>query len=633
MSPPPAWPDGRLGATPIAPDACRFRVWAPRAERVEVRLVEEGRPVEEGRLETLRREADGYHAGDVESVTAGALYLYRLDGGEERPDPASRSQPRGVHGPSRVVARAREPAQWRMPAPGDVVFYEAHVGTFTSEGTFDAVIPRLEGLRELGANALELMPIAQFPGARNWGYDGVYPFAAQESYGGAAGLVRLIDAAHAAGVAVALDVVYNHLGPEGNYLRDFGPYFTDRYRTPWGDALNFDGAGSDEVRRFFIESALYWTMECGVDALRLDAIHAIVDPSPLPFVEELARVVHAEAERRGRRVWLIGESDANDPRVVRPAELGGLGLDAQWADEFHHALHALASGERHGYYADFGRVADLARAFEGPFVHRGERSDFRGRRHGRAAAGAAARRFVVCCQNHDQVGNRLAGDRVDTLVDFETRKAMAAAVLLSPFVPLLFMGEEYGERAPFPYFVSHGDAALVEAVRRGRAAEFSAFRWEGEPPDPQAESTFRSAVLRRPDEGTEGEGSERAASLRAFHAELMRVRADLWDRDRSASELLRAWPLERERLLVVAARQGGTLLLLRVGGSAGAVRIEPPPGAWRRVLDSAEARWGGPGSAVPPRIAGDGAVSLDLPGSVAVLFRAETGRRGGEAAA
>lgn len=434
-----------LGAASLGDGRCRFTVWAPAAEKVEVRLLTP-RP----RVATLDRGGQGYHHGVLEGVERGSLYVYRLDGGPERADPASRSQPQGVHGPSEVVDPQFpwEDVSWVGPRLQDYILYELHVGTFTREGTFDAIIPHLTDLRELGVTAIELMPVAQFPGTRNWGYDGVFPFAVQDSYGGPAGLKRLVNACHREGLAVVLDVVYNHLGPEGNTLGDFGPYFSERYRSPWGPALNFDGPGSDEVRRFFIENALAWITDYHVDALRLDALHAILDLSAYPFLAELAAAVRERAARLHRRVYLIAESDLNDPKLVRPPEVGGYGLDAQWNDDFHHALHALLTGERTGYYEDFGTVAHLARAFTEGYVYTGQYSVYRRRRHGVPARALPAHAFAVFAQNHDQVGNRMRGERLSALVPFEALKLAAAVVLLSPYLPLLFMGEEYGETAP-----------------------------------------------------------------------------------------------------------------------------------------------------------------------------------------
>jgi maltooligosyltrehalose trehalohydrolase len=476
-----------LGAISLENNRCQFCVWAPRAHRVEVHLLEPN-----DRLVPLSPCERGYHEGVLEEVPPGSLYRYRLDGDKERPDPASRFQPQGVHGPSQVVAVAcsGQGQPWSGLPLSQYILYELHVGTFTPEGTLDAIIPHLDSLLDLGVTAIELMPLAQFPGSRNWGYDGALLFAVQNSYGGPEALNRFVHACHEKGLAVVLDVVYNHLGPEGNYLGDYGSYFTEEYKTPWGAALNFDGPDSDEVRRFFLQNACYWFTEMHVDALRLDAIHAIKDFSARPFLGELADATRSWSERLNRRLHLIAESNRNDSRVIRPRDLGGYGLDAQWSDDFHHGLHALLTGERTGYYEDFGHIEHLARAYRCGYTYTGQYSLYRRRRHGNAPAGRPATQFVVCSQNHDQVGNRLWGDRVSGLVAFDGLKLAAAAVLLSPYVPLLFMGEEYGETAPFFFFTSHGDPALVEAVRRGRRAELATFRWPGEAPDPQNETAY-----------------------------------------------------------------------------------------------------------------------------------------------
>src|SRR5712692_3981273 len=380
-----------LGATYLDEGATNFRVWAPRAKQVQVRL--HGAP---DRFVALEPAGQGYFQGAAKNAEPGSLYTYLLDGAKDRPDPASRIQPQGVHGPSQVVDSRFDwqDAGWSgLPLP-NYIFYEMHVGTFTPERTFEAVIPHLARLADLGITAIELMPVAQFPGSRNWGYDGVYPFAVQNSYGGPAALQKLVDACHRHRLAVALDVVYNHLGPEGNYLADFGPYLTDVYRTPWGPAINFDGAGSDEVRAFFIENALCWITEFHIDALRLDAVHAIVDRSARPFLEELGDAIHRCGQELGRHVYLIPESDLNDTRLIRPRETGGYGLDAQWSDDLHHALHVLLTGERHGYYADFGSLADLVKAWREGFVYDGCYSSYRQRRHGNSSRDLTANRFV-----------------------------------------------------------------------------------------------------------------------------------------------------------------------------------------------------------------------------------------------
>ncbi len=509
----------RLGATPLGSDRCRFELWSPLAPRASVHLLDDGRRVA---MEPV--DDEHHYAVEVDGVPTGARYRFHLGERGEWPDPASRAQPEGVHGPSAVVDLAFPwtDHRWRGLSLDALVLYELHVGTFTAEGTFDAVIPHLARLRALGVTAIELMPVARCPGSRNWGYDGVYPFAVQPAYGGPEGLMRLVDAAHREGLGVHLDVVYNHLGPEGNYLSQFGPYFTDVYSTPWGAALNFDGPHSDAVRRYFIENALQWVEDFHLDGLRLDAVHAIVDRSSYPFLEELGDRVRQRAEALGREVLVIAESDANDPRLVRPSSRGGVGLDGVWSDDFHHALHVLLTGEREGYYMDFGRVSDLAEAWRTGAVYRGRRSAFRQRRHGRDAPEVEGARHVVCSQNHDQVGNRARGERLIALTDVSRAKLAAALVILSPHTPLLFMGEEHGETAPFLYFVDHGDAGLIEAIRRGRAEEFKGFVWEGELPDPAAEETLRRCVLDH-----DAREREPGRTLYALYEELLEARARL----------------------------------------------------------------------------------------------------------
>jgi maltooligosyltrehalose trehalohydrolase len=439
-----------------------------------------------------------FFAATIPNVGAGADYVIVTDDQRALPDPVSRWQPHGVHGASRVVdpnAFEWSDVFWRGVMMEELVIYELHVGTFTPEGTFAAIIPRLAELKSLGVTAIEIMPVAQFPGERNWGYDGVHLYAVQESYGGPAGLKDLVDAAHSAGLGVILDVVYNHVGPEGNYLETFGPYFTDRYRTAWGRAVNYDDAGSDDVRRFIVDNALYWITEFHIDGLRLDAVHGIYDFGARHILEELASAVRDQAAHLDRNVVVIGESDLNDPRLLRSTVEHGCGLDGQWSDDFHHAVHALVTGERAGYYADYGGAAVVADAMREPFVYEGQYSQSRNRRHGASSVGIPRCRFVVSIQNHDQVGNRAASDRLSTIIGPASRRLAAALLLLSPYVPMLFMGEEYGESNPFLYFVDHGDPALVDAVRRGRATEFAAFKWAGEIADPADLATFERSKL------------------------------------------------------------------------------------------------------------------------------------------
>lgn len=606
--------DKTPGASSLDGDCCRFSVWAPLAEEVEVKIVS---PREN--IFPLEKEERGYHQATIEGVEPGSLYLYRLDGEKERPDPASRFQPQGVHGPSQVVDSHfswKDDCWFGLPLR-DYIIYELHVGTFTPEGTFEAVIQHLQDLKNLGITAIELMPVAQFPGSRNWGYDGTYPFAVQNSYGGPDGLKHLVNACHQAGLAVVLDVVYNHLGPEGNYLADFGPYFTDRYRGPWGSPINFDGPYSDEVRRFFVENGLYWVKEFHLDGLRIDAVHGILDFSAQPFLEELAVTVHDLAERLNRRVHLIAESDLNDSRIVRSRELGGFGLDAQWNDDFHHALHTLFTGEDSGYYQDFGELEHLAKAFRQGFVYSGDHSVYRKRRHGNSSRRLPAEQFVVFSQNHDQVGNRAQSERLSALVSFEALKLAASVVLLSPFIPLLFMGEEYGDPAPFYYFISHSDEDLIDAVRRGRREEFAAFRWQGELPDPQNEATFLRSKL---DHRLRFQGQHEV--LYSFYRALIRLRRELPPLKVLDKEQLEVRDLEQEKILFCRrwSEQQQAVALFHFGKQARSLSVPWPEGRWRKLLDSAHSAWGGPGSTVSEEILSAGKVSLTLPAESCVLF-------------
>jgi maltooligosyltrehalose trehalohydrolase len=491
-----------------------LRVWAPDAERVE--------GVVGGRRIELASVGGGWWLSD-ETLSPGTDYKFSLDGGDALPSPRSRFQPDGVNGPSRIVdpgAFEWHDAGFRAPPLASAVIYELHIGTFTAAGTFESAIEHLDHIVSLGATHIELMPVAEFSGDRGWGYDGVDLYAPHRAYGGPEGLARLVDAAHARGLAVILDVVYNHLGPAGNYLPRFGSYFTDRYGTPWGSAVNLDDAQSDEVRRFFIDNALMWLRDYHFDALRLDAVHAIHDESAVHFLEELADEVHSLAGVVGRDLAVIAESDLNDPRLIRSAEAGGYGLDAQWSDDFHHALHSVLTGERSGYYEDFGSFEDLAVTLVQGYRYAGDYSPFRQRRHGRPHPDLDGRRLLGYLQNHDQVGNRALGERSAALMSTGRVLVGAAVVLLAPFVPMLFQGEEWAASTPFQYFTDHRDAQLGAAVSKGRRDEFAAFGWDPENiPDPQSVETFERSRLRW-DEVTEGEH----ARVLEWHCALIALR-------------------------------------------------------------------------------------------------------------
>ena len=468
-----------------------FEVWAPHRGGVDV--------VVDGRELPMQRDSSGWWRAVDPSAAPGSRYGFRLDGGPVRPDPRSRSQPEGPERRSEVVDHSRfawGDTAWRGMTVKGAVLYEIHVGTFTPAGTFDSAVDKLPHLVELGVDAVELMPVAEFSGDRGWGYDGVDLFAPHHSYGGPDGLKRFVDACHRHGLGVVVDVVYNHLGPSGNYLGEFGPYFSDRHQTNWGAAVNFDGPGSDEVRRFFIDNALSWLRDYHADALRLDAVHAIADGSAVHVLEQMAREVDALSVHLRRPLALIAETDLNDPRFVLPPAAGGYGLDAAWADEWHHALHAALTGDTSGYYEDFGDITHLAKALRQAWVYDGIWSEHRGRRHGRSPAGIAGHRFVIFTQNHDQVGNRALGERTSALLNDGRLRIAAALLLTGPFTPLLFQGEEWGASSPFLYFTDHHDPSLGRAVTEGRRNEFS--YWAADPegiPDPQAESTFRRSKL------------------------------------------------------------------------------------------------------------------------------------------
>jgi maltooligosyltrehalose trehalohydrolase len=498
-----------------------FRVWAPHAREVQLQLgppPDSAPPVRAGlsgdatakpnpavtgwaewRHLPMTPEPDGWWRCDAPDAVHGTDYTFVLDGGDPLPDPRSPWQPYGVHGPSRVVDHSRfswSDSGWRAPPLSSGVVYELHIGTFTPQGTFDSAIARLDYLKQLGITHVELMPVAEFSGDWGWGYDGVDLFAPHHAYGGPDGLKRFVDACHGTGLGVLLDVVYNHLGPSGNYLSRFGPYFTNRYSAPWGAAVNLDQAGSEEVRRFFCDNALMWLRDYHFDGLRLDAVHAIFDSSAVHFLEQLANETKELEAQLGRNLVVIAESDLNDPRLVTPREAGGYGIDAQWSDDFHHALHTVLTGEAAGYYADFGTLADLAKALCNAYVYDGRYSRFRRRRHGRKPQRLSGWRFLGYLQNHDQIGNRARGERAGALMSVGRLKIGAALVLCSPFIPMLFQGEEYGATAPFLYFTNHKDPDLGRAVSEGRRREVAAFGGNpAEIPDPQDPATFQKSKL------------------------------------------------------------------------------------------------------------------------------------------
>jgi maltooligosyltrehalose trehalohydrolase len=467
-------------------------VWAPEADRVAIVLADSTEQLQ------LEKGEYGHWTLVTGALKPGELYQFTINGGDPLPDPATLWQPDGVHGPSAAYDVNQfqwNDGSWQNPELKSYIIYELHTGTFTAEGTFAGIETKLDYLVDLGISAIELMPVSQFAGPRNWGYDGVFPYCVQNSYGGPQALQHLVDKCHEKGIAVILDVVYNHIGPEGNVLAQYGPYFTEKYHTPWGDALNFDDKWSDGVRQYFIENALMWFRDFHIDALRMDAVHAIKDFSPVHVLQEIRERTNDVAGLTSRQHHLIVEMDLNDTRYIDPLSKGGYGMDGQWVDEFHHALRVSSGQERTGYYSDFDPIVSLAKSFTNAYVFDGQFSEHRKRRFGVPTDNRPGHQFVVFSQNHDHIGNRMLGERTSQLVSYEMQKLLAGAVVLSPFLPLFFMGEEWSESNPFQYFVSHTDPDLAEAVRKGRKREFAAFHLEGEAPDPMGEETFNNSKL------------------------------------------------------------------------------------------------------------------------------------------
>jgi maltooligosyltrehalose trehalohydrolase len=610
------------GASYLGEGRCRFRVWAPRIDRVDVELLT---PLP--RIVPLGATRGGWHEADVDDVRPGDLYLYRLPNGMRLPDPASRHQPHGIDGPSAIVDLSFDwhDADWKGPALHEYVFYELHVGTYTREGTLDAVIPHLDRLRDLGVTAVQPMPIAQFSGDRNWGYDGVFPYAVQNSYGGPRALQRFADACHARGLALVLDVVYNHLGPEGNVLPEYAPYLSRRHRTPWGPGLDYDGRRRKHVRRFFLDNARFWFHEFHADGLRLDSADTIADRSRTPFTAELGHLIREWERDIARPLRLFPESGMSRPELVHPIDRRGHGHDAQWSDDFHHALRPLLTGERNGFFQRFGRLEHLTAAFQRGFVFEEVPSSLRAaltpRRRGRRPTsyrGVPGERFVVYSQNHDQTSNHARGERLSRLVSFEALKLAAAATIHSPFLPLLFMGEEYGETAPFPYFTSHAGAGLADAVRKGRWAHLRGLGWDKDLPDPQSTEVFARARL---DHGLLSR--ERHRRLFEFYRELLRLRRETPSLARTDLERLDVHASEREKVLCVRRWVDGdsTIGFFNLGDRPATIERPAPEGTWWKVLDSADERWLGPGGTVDGSVTSGGTIAVAIAPHAAVLLQ------------
>ncbi|MFH1338608.1 MAG: malto-oligosyltrehalose trehalohydrolase [Candidatus Omnitrophota bacterium] len=584
----------KIGSYCLGEGKCEFVVWAPFLDEVALKIVSPAQS-----LIPMEKDSQGYWRVLVSGASARTRYLYRLNNQRDRPDPASFYQPAGVHRSSQVVDHGSfkwEDSGWDAGPLEKMLIYELHTGTFTAEGTFAAAIDSLGYLEELGVNTLEIMPVAQFPGERNWGYDGAYLFAVQNSYGGPQGLKELVNACHKKGFSVILDVVYNHFGPEGNYIAEFGPYFTEKYKTPWGKAINFDDAYSDHVRAFFIQNALYWMEHYHIDALRLDAIHGICDMSAKHILRELAEEVGEFSRSRGRKFYLIAESDLNDARVVRDEQSGGYGIDAQWCDDFHHSVHALLTGEDTGYYADFGKIGHLVKSLREGFVYSWDYSGYRKKRHGSCSRDIPANRLVAFIQNHDQAGNRMFGERLAGLVPFEALKLAAGVLLFSPYVPLLFMGEEFAEESPFLYFVDHSDPGLIKAVREGRKREFDSFRWRQEPPDPQSIETFLRSKLK-----WENRDKSKHRAMLDFYKELIRLRKESAPLANLNKNNLKVWGTEEKRLLFMERWHSVSRVYCIMNFSDREASFFPDfiEGKAGKLIDSSDVRWLGPGSGMP----------------------------------
>jgi maltooligosyltrehalose trehalohydrolase len=580
-----------------------IKVWAPKAKQVDLVL-------QQGRNLALEQTEHGYWELRTKDIQTGDRYKFLLDKEKELPDPASLSQPEGVHGSSEALDVKQykwSDDAWANTALEHYIIYELHAGTFTPESNFAGIEQKLDELADLGITAIELMPLGQFAGARNWGYDGVFPYAVQSSYGGAEALQHLVNTCHRKGLAVILDVVYNHIGPEGNCLGEYGYYFTDKYRTPWGEAINFDDAWSDEVRQYFIENALMWLRDFHIDALRMDAVHAIKDLSPGHLLRELEQKVHSLNKTTGKPHYLIVECDLNDTKFIDPVAKKGFGMDAQWIDEFHHALRVAAGNKREGYYSDFDGVHHLAKSYMDAYVYDGIYSPHRLKTFGTEAKDNPGKQFVVFSQNHDQIGNRMLGERTSQLVSLGMCKLLAGAVMVAPFLPMLFMGEEWAASSPFQYFVSHTDPELAEAVRKGRKEEFAAFKADGEAPDPMAQETFDRSKLK-----WEEILQEPHKTMRAYYKALITLRkqnAVLQQLERNNLEA--AYDEQQQTLLLHRWNEAEHIICLQNFSGLQQVIVAPlHSNQWYLLFDSSSTKWGGPGDAIAELKAGENITQL-----------------------
>ncbi|SKC54612.1 malto-oligosyltrehalose trehalohydrolase [Ohtaekwangia koreensis] len=580
----------RIFGSEFSAHKCAFSVWAPEKKTMLLHIVSpEERTVE------MEKDASGYFYTTLKNIDPGTRYFFMPDGKKDVPDPASHYQPLGVKGPSEIVdhyAFEWEDQAWRGIPLQDYIIYEMHIGTFTQAGTFEAAIQQLDDLLDIGVNAIQIMPVSQFSGERNWGYDGVFPYAVQNSYGGPDGLKKLVNACHKKGMAVILDVVYNHIGPEGNCFSEYANYFTDTYRTPWGQAINYDGEWSDGVRDYFSSNPIYWFSQFHFDALRVDAIHTVFDTSAVHFWEQVNTKVKSLEKKIARPIYMIAESDLNSTKVIKSPEDGGYGFDAQWLDDFHHALYVLLDKNGKKRYEDFGSIEQLQKAYNEGFVLSGEFVKFRKRRYGSSSVGVSGNRFVVFTMNHDQVGNRVRGERLCSLLDFERLKLAAAAFLFSPYIPMLFMGEEYADESPFFYFISHEDSKLIEAVREGRKKEFAPFKSEGEPPDAYAPETFYDSKLKwqKRNEGKHG-------VILRWHKKLISMRTSYEALQNMDKKDTLAHVVGEKAIALHRKREHENILCLFNFSEQGFLYTMPAYGErWERILDSREAEWSVDGS-------------------------------------
>ncbi len=581
---------------------CEFVVWSPFAKSLELLLKDDGLKIQ------MEKDEQDYWRISTE-VSPGAKYFFIINGDNQKPDPASNYQPEGVHGASQIVDHnifKWEDKSWQGIALDQMIVYELHVGTFTSHGTFNSLIDKLEYLIDLGINMIEIMPVAQFPGSRNWGYDGVYPFAVQNTYGSCDDFKRLINECHKKNLGVVLDVVYNHLGPEGNYTTQYGPYFTSHYKSGWGDAINFDGEYSDHVRNYFIENALYWLKNFHIDALRLDAVHSIFDMSVKHFLQELKEKVGEFSVQNGRERYLIAESDLNDVKMINPVEVGGYNIDAQWSDDFHHSVHAYLTNESSGYYKDFGKPFHIKKALAETFVYSGQYSNYRKKKHGSSAEKTKPYQFVISIQNHDQVGNRALGERLSSIVEFEKLKLAAGLMIFSPYIPLLFMGEEYAEESPFLYFVSHSDEKLIEGIRKGRREEFKSFGWQNDLPDPQSEETFLKSRL-----NWDLKESGRNKTLLNFYKKIIEIKKTNNSFQNKKRDDFYMSSLNDDKVIIIERfnSQNSTYSFFNLDEKNSEIEISFKDN-WKKLFDSSSKNWNGAGEVAPNEVIGKSKIVL-----------------------